>query len=176
MMDNINTESGKSEAEAEEYEDGVLTGGEYKQSLLKYEDMEKENRVYEPHQPECDNNKTCELEHTSGEWGYEPQVLNHNNSALGTHGNRHRCDNSNNMCGFTPQCEPHTPSNTTPHALHPTSTTPNPSITWLCPLPWPNPNTHHPYNKPQNHNAHALTTPLPITPIHREIPTWTSIT
>ena len=140
----------ESEAETEEYEDGVLTRGEYEHSVLEYENTEKEHGVYEPHQPERDNDETYELEGlapASGEWGYEPQALNHNNGALGTHGDTYGCDGSNNVCGFTPSVDnikPHTPSNTTPHTPHPAPTTPNPSIARSHPPPWPDTtyNTH----------------------------------
>jgi hypothetical protein len=52
-----------------EYEDGVLVRGEYEHNTREYEDMEKENEVYEPHEPKYDDemHKLEELEHVSSE-------------------------------------------------------------------------------------------------------------
>jgi hypothetical protein len=69
----------------------------------------------------------------------------------------------------------HHPLTHTP-PVEPAHGTPNPPIAQLRPPPWPDPNTHHPYTNPRNRNGHTSTTPSPITPTHREIPTQTSIT
>jgi hypothetical protein len=118
------------EAETEEHEEGVFAGGGYEHNMLEYEDAEKENRVYEPRKPERDNDETYELEeldHTSGEWRYEPQTLEyHDSGTLGTRDDTYRHDDGNNACGFTPNIDNVKPTHPVPthtrpptHVLHP---------------------------------------------------------
>jgi hypothetical protein len=150
----------ESEAETEEYEDGVLAGGEYEHEELKCEGgetYEHKELVYSPEHGDAEqgyehgiderkrletgNNEVYELrelEHEPQEQyelQYEPKHSD-SDAHYGIHEPR-TLESSG-----VPQCAE--PKYEGPgRRMHPTPTTPNPSIARLRPPPWPDPNTHH---------------------------------